>query len=321
MSPEEKKETHQVGLGGIKSLRTYETDVAEALGQNNVTVAKMAIAENAQKATEEIVTQTVATPPSPEKPPMIVKAPEVISNAPIVEHSTSRNTILFFMSVILIAGGSIAGYYFYSKSPLAPAILQIQQKGTYRGILASNTQKKIFLGSLIGKRLEEVLAYEKTQVKLEPGQVIELYFVKGTDSEPFLITPAEFVSLSTTQAPDAIKNSLADRFMFGFHKTDVNLESFVVLKTNFFQNIFTGMLRWEPILFDDMKSWFASQASGGTVFEDKVIKNKDVRLLRNTEGIVTLLYGFLDKETLVIATGEATFLEILDRFEKQTYVR
>lgn len=323
MSPEEKKETHQVGLGGIKSLRTYETDVAEALGQNNVTVAQMAIAENAQKATEEIAAApTPVTPSSPQKPPMIVRAPEVISNAPVVvEHPVSRNTILFFMSVILLAGGGMAGYYFYSKSPLAPAIIQIQQKGVYRGLLSSNTQKKIFLGSLIGKRLEDVLAYEKTQVKLEPGQVIELYFVKGTETEPFLITPAEFISLSTTQAPDAIKNSLADRFMFGFHKTDISVESFMVLKTNFFQNIFTGMLRWEPIMFDDMKSWFASQATGGTTFEDKIIRNKDVRLTRNLEGVVVLVYGFLDKETLAITTSEATFLEILDRFEKQTYVR
>lgn len=319
MSPEEKKETHQVGLGGIKSLRTYETDVAEALGQNNVTVAKIAIAENAQKATD--AAPVVQTTPTTQTPPVVVKVPEVISNAPIVEHPVRKNTILFFLSVILIAGGGMVGFYLYSKSPLAPAAILIPQKGGYRGLLTSNTQKKIFLGSLLGKRLEEVLAYEKTQAKLEPGQVLELYFVKGTEAEPFLITPAEFLNLSTTQSPESIPSSLADRFMLGFHKTDTSLESFIVFKTNFFQNIFTGMLRWEPIVFDDLKSWFTSQATGGTNFEDKVIKNKDVRLVRNAEGAVALLYGFLDKETLVIATSEATFLEVLDRFEKQTYVR
>lgn len=338
MSPEEKKETHQVAPGGIKSLRTYESDVAEALGQNNVTVARIAIAEN-QKQTTNIPTQqapqstTTPTPEQPKEPqaiplvkpvepPMTVRPPEIIRNStPEEPHHFNKNILMFFVGVLFISAGIFGGYYFYTKSPLAPAPQTATPRGGYRGILTSNTQKKVFLGSLIGKRLEEVLAFEKTQAKLAPGQVLEVYFVKGTEGEPYLITPEEFISLSTTQSPESVRTSLGERFMFGFHETTQGTEPFIVLKSKFFQNTFTGMLKWEPIMFDDMKSWFATNVQGGTVFEDKIVKNKDVRVLKNGNGTIVLLYSFLDRENLVITTNEATFLEILDRFEKQTYVR
>lgn len=338
-----KKELNQVGVGGIKSLRTYQSDIAEALGKNNTTVAQMAIAENARKANNEapIVKELVKEPvplikkpvleatiqvESPvEKPqpiPVVRKPLEVISNAPELVHNGTRGVLLTFLSLILVAGGIFGGLYFYSKSPLANISgTQVVPNGTYRGLLASNIQKKVILGTLIEKRIEDVLAYERTQVKLEPNQVLELYFIKGSGDESFLITSEEFLSLSTNRSPETIRRSLLDKFMFGFHRNSTSIEPYVVLKTEFFQNTFTGMLKWEPEIQEDTKVWLSGKDVAAQTFEDKVLKNKDIRVLKDGSGTPLILYGFLDKETLVITTNEETFLEILDRFEKQTYVR
>lgn len=326
-----KKELNQIGVGGIKSLRTYQSDIAEALGKNNVTVASIAIAENARKANNEapifkdpaqksVVPLTDKQTAEPIRP--IKKAPEVISNAPEPTQSRTKGILLTFLSLILVAGGIFGGLYFYSKSPFANISgSQVFPNGTYRGLLASNVQKKVVLGTLIEKRLEEVLAYERTQVKLEPDQIQELYFIKGIDDDSFLISAEEFLSLSTTRSPETIRRSLLDKFMFGFHRNSTSIEPYLVLKTEFFQNTFTGMLKWEPEIQEDTKLWLSDKDVAAETFVDKVLKNKDIRILTDTTGTSLILYGFLDKETLVITTNEETFLEILDRFEKQTYVR
>lgn len=328
-----KKELNQVGVGGIKSLRTFQSDVAEALGKNTTTVAKMAIAENVRKAEGEVkafqaAQASQAAPqaqPAQTPPPMTIRPPEVITNgpAPVERSGGGKKIILTLLSIILLSGGIFGGLYFYSKSPLANLKLpDAPTKTGYRGLLASNTQKKVVLGTLVDKRLEEVLAYEKTAAKLEQDQVSELYFTKGPESQPTLITAEEFINLSTSRSPETVRRSLLTRFMFGFHKTAETIEPYLVLKTEFFQNTFTGMLKWEPDLYTDTKAWLSDkQVIDAKTFEDRIIKNKDVRILRDTSGNIAIIYGFLDRETLLITTNEATFLEIVDRFEKQTYVR
>lgn len=49
-------------------------------------------------------------------------------------------------------------------------------------------------------------------------------------------------------------------------------------------------------------------------FTDAVIRNKDVRVLKNSEGKIALLYSFLDPSTILITTNEYTFIEILTRY-------
>ena len=56
-------------------------------------------------------------------------------------------------------------------------------------------------------------------------------------------------------------------------------------------------------------------------FEDRIIRNKDVRVMKDSAGNIVLLYGFLDQKNLVITTNEQTFQEILNRFFASHIVR
>lgn len=56
-------------------------------------------------------------------------------------------------------------------------------------------------------------------------------------------------------------------------------------------------------------------------FSDTIIRNKDVRVMKDRAGNTLLLYTFIDKGNLLITTNEQTFREVIDRFEKQTYER
>lgn len=128
------------------------------------------------------------------------------------------------------------------------------------------------------------------------------------------------MNLSTSNAPESVRRSLKNVFMFGFHNINQKIEPFLVLKTDFFQNTFSGMLKWEPYIWNDLQKWGVEGEVSGN-FIDKIIKNKDTRILQDQNGNIKIIYSFLDKETMLLTTNEATFLEILDQFEKQTYIR
>jgi hypothetical protein len=56
-------------------------------------------------------------------------------------------------------------------------------------------------------------------------------------------------------------------------------------------------------------------------FEDKIIKNKDVREFITVDGKALFLYSFIDNERLVITSNEETLAEIITRLENGSYVR
>ena len=56
-------------------------------------------------------------------------------------------------------------------------------------------------------------------------------------------------------------------------------------------------------------------------FQDKIVRNKDVREFIATTGTTVFLYSFIDNNHTVITTNEATLAEILTRLERQAYIR
>lgn len=56
-------------------------------------------------------------------------------------------------------------------------------------------------------------------------------------------------------------------------------------------------------------------------FEDRIVKNKDVRAFRTDNGQILFLYSFIDNTKLVISDKESTLAEILSRLEKQSFIR
>lgn len=54
-------------------------------------------------------------------------------------------------------------------------------------------------------------------------------------------------------------------------------------------------------------------------FDDAIIVNKDVRVLRDPEGKIALVYGFYDKQTIVITTDENTFKEVVTRLSSRRF--
>ena len=108
--------------------------------------------------------------------------------------------------------------------------------------------------------------------------------------------------------------ALSDIFMFGFHEANGN-QPYLILKTTDFKQSFSGMLAWEPYMRQDLSPLFLTGTATTSVegFRDRIIRNKDTRLLLAPDGSIALLYSLIDQETILITSNEQTFAEILNR--------
>jgi hypothetical protein len=328
----------------LQRLRTYESDVANALSHKHTSVASIAIAENTKK--EEAANTQIQTPEN--------ESPQQQSRSAPKTHSVFK--VLLVILIILFIGGGIGGaYYLYSKSPLAPSPqTTIPEPITNTsGVVTINTEAII---DIRGLDLTSVRARIATEVEKShsPGNIHELIFVN--DGTP--VTEVEMLTLMQIDAPDILKRSLTNPWMFGIYTNERGEKDvFVAATTNFFQNTFAGMLQWENIMADDLKLYISSargivnappasspisvssttsgiptpvQPATSSIdpyftlrgqFEDRIIMNKDVRVFRTTDRNILFLYSFINNSTLVFTTKEQTLVEILNRLEKQAFLR
>jgi hypothetical protein len=150
-----------------------------------------------------------------------------------------------------------------------------------------------------------------------------------------------------------LRNINAQQSMAGIVNIDGTPSPFFILSVDSYPDTFAGMLSWEATMPSDMSGLFppyeaaisptvatttpavATTTPKTTVktktktkvatstppappapvpaFYDEVVSNHDVRVYRDSQGRSVLIYGYWDKNTLVIARDPASFTEILRR--------
>lgn len=301
---------------GQKPIRTYESDVAEALAKQQATLATMAIAESQKKTGSETISN---------KPPSQI----------------GKKIFVSLLSIIFVAAGTAGAYYLYLQSPLVPdpravPVIKIQS------LVTPDIHQTLKFGNINRESLISTINSEFNKYSLEPGAILELIPGQEIGSTTVRMTGSQFIETTGLRMPDILKRSLTDQWMLGVYSgTDLSMTQnfpFILFKTDFFQNAFAGMLRYEPDMIDDLsrildyedKARIEDNISTTSIasffgirgnFEDRVILNRDVREFISERGELLFLYTFIDKDTLLITTSEVVIPAIIERIEKQTYVR
>lgn len=133
-------------------------------------------------------------------------------------------------------------------------------------------------------------------------------------------TTQEFLRSIGAHAPDELLRALDTEFFFGFHTVDENAPLFVI-PVSAYERAFAGMLEWENSMNADLSPIFTTlpaliQEDGllkKRPFEDLVMRNYDVRALKDDSGEIQLYYSFPTRELLIIAESPYSFTEILSR--------
>lgn len=179
-------------------------------------------------------------------------------------------------------------------------------------IAVETVRGRAFMGLLSARGIE-------LELPLNAVASLELT-VPSALGEPETITTQEWFKKAETGAPPALIRALHPAFMLGIHAFEKN-QPFLVFKTSFYENAFAGMLEWETSMSRDLAPLFgnaltvAATSSGvsDSPFKDRLIQNKDTRVLVDLNGEIRLIYSFIDRQTLVITTNRDTLLELVSR--------
>ena len=133
----------------------------------------------------------------------------------------------------------------------------------------------------------------------------------------------EFMAALGAHASDELFRALGDDFFLGIHAADKSAPV-IAISVISHARAFAAMLSWEAALNDDLAPLFTAvpvlrQDENGLpvrrTYEDLVMRNYDVRALKDDAGEIQLYYSFPTQNVLIIAESPYSFPEILSRLQ------
>jgi|CXWL01.1.fsa_nt_gi hypothetical protein len=225
-------------------------------------------------------------------------------------------------------------YQFVTKQPIIPTQTVIPS------LIFADARAKI---TGAGRTLQKALV-DLNNTSLAEGNVLVAYVAYSTTTEDGTVVeePANggaLISALGLPAPEIVLRNILPESTVGIVRAGGESHPFFILRVSSFERTFAGMLSWEKSLTDDLALLYPPRASPvapapvattttststPTVtnqiiarffprFSDKVVANRDVRIFTDEQGASVLLYGYRDKETLIIARDEAAFEVLLER--------
>jgi hypothetical protein len=273
---------------GPSRLHTYSSDTAEEIKETNASPFSVLAAEHDARPL----------------PPV----------APVKK--TSRGPLLVILGVLLLlvgGGGITAAYWFMSKSAIPTTI-------STQGILTPDSTTQL---SGSGPSLMRAFAAE-TQKPLPPDAVELVYASTATTSaDGTMLTPSmggNFIAQLSLAAPSILLRNIDPSSVAGVVHAGSETRPFFLLKVVSYDRTFSGMLTWESTMRQDLVSLYplnqinpSLAPSSDNQFSDEVVASHDTRVLRDSTGTTLLIYGYVDKQTLIIARNEAAFSLLVSR--------
>jgi hypothetical protein len=281
----------------LKTVRTYMSDMADTVRANEISVIKVALAEQNKKAREELYRKAEGTP---------------------------VNKIFWFIGgIILIAGALYGSTFLINKKDKINIPVKIVKE---EAMISYDEVSTIILGDS-NKLLDKIKNVIKEKSSIDNNSSIKyILILKEVSDVKQKIEPKELFSNLKFTAPSALVRSLSNNYMVGTYTKNsssdsepMNQKLFIILQSNDYEFTYAGMLDWEKTLAGDMIDLFELNTTdtknklNERIWKDLIINNKDSRVLYNEENKPILYYIFADQNNLIIADNQDTIKEILSK--------
>ncbi len=301
--------------GAEAPIRTFQADIADAIKNDNVSMIKVALAEKKRQETRG-------------------KFDTVIE--------TKKNDNIFYIAsigVAIFAVMAFIAFVFFGTKEETDVFVpgNTSQK---ESIIYSEFSTVIDTQNRDSNDLDRLVARIKEE-SFDLGNIKEIVLTTGTGTSTRKLATEDFFKFMGTRASDSLIRSLDSNFYFGTYAFSRPYDTFFIFKVNSYDSAFAGMLQWENSLDVDLggiliskKVLVPSQGTTSTstasstpatakrrMFVDKVMQNKDSRVLIDEKGSVLMLYTFIDKKTLIIASGDKSLKELLFRLTTGRIIR
>lgn len=238
-------------------------------------------------------------------------------------HVQKKSTGIFFtVGLLLLLGfAALGGVYVVTQSKAAP--LPAQQTDS---LVFAESSIALPLDGLETKALRDQLGVARSALRSSLGSITRFVPTVTTGDDAITTRPvtlSEFMTALGAQPPADLVRALSDTFFLGVHTIDINAPVLVIPVTSY-DHAFAGMLGWESHMNADLSPLFTplsalTQGLDGLptarTFTDVVMRNYDVRALKDYSGSIRLFYSFPTRNILIIAESPYTFPEILTRLQ------
>ena len=280
----------------VRPIRTLQDDMAQAVGTQKESAISISVKQMVKKQKTEVKQEKVKTHKKSNK--------------------TAYRTALTFLSLFFVIAGSVViGYFWWQSRPV------IEQRIIIDTLVIADEE---ILQSIEGMSRESFITFVKdeTNISKPDGTITNLKLTEITFGIEKTAKPNSFLRLMNTRTPSALSRSMSGNMMFGFIQLQEVSAPFWIVEIETFENVFGATLDWETLLQDDLGLLFSNvEPAIDPVFRDVISKNRDTRILYNDLGEEVMLHSFLDKNTLVITTGEQAFKELLPIFISSKQIR
>jgi hypothetical protein len=292
----------------LPNVRTYASDAAQALRNQQATQATIAIAEAEKNHQGRVEIRTASRP------------------------NRHRGLNISLILILIAATAGLLGYVWF----IAPQPGPLADFTPPREVITADSESKIDVSTLRDAALQSELTKSINKVDLSPKSVQTIYLTQGSGSLTHAITAADFLRLIDADTPATLVRTFDDRYAFGVQNIAGHNEPFLVFTINSFDTAFAGMLDWESTMEDDLsfllntspvaQNFNQSTTTDGfnhSDFRDAVIQNHDVRFLPAPGDVaaggdgVRLLYAFPNRNTLIITTSNTGFEHLLEHLNRQ----
>lgn len=166
--------------------------------------------------------------------------------------------LLALVGVGVLGGGAI---YFINKRAAQTPVEKLE----IPSIIFVETAKELSITGRTPDSLTQAISTEVANAKPRLDTILNVYFTKliggAPESISVRVSAQEFFTALASAIPDTLLRSLNQEFMFGIHAFNGN-EPFILLKTNFFENSFAGMLKWEERMAREILPLFGTSVEG-----------------------------------------------------------
>jgi hypothetical protein len=275
----------------VKVLRTYTSDMVDAIRTNEISVIKIALAEKEKRDQDALFKKA--------------------------EGTGFSKTLLIIGGVILIAAAIVGSYFLIQKKKVKdtrkPTITSIETFISY--------DTKSYIDTTKITSVTDLSSAIKKEPTPDKGQVRALFLTSTINTIPEMLTSKNFLSLINTTAPGALTRSLTDKYLLGnYSNGNSNITPmFMILETTDYNQSYASMLVWEKTLLKDLFVLFNINIPDpqSPLFEDSwkdiIVNNKDTRVLYNENGEGILYYTFVNKNDLVITNNIDVLKEVIGR--------
>lgn len=220
--------------------------------------------------------------------------------------------------LFLLGAGALGGVYLVLQERAAPVATQ-----SYQLLFAEQTVPFSITGLAAGDVKREIASARGTGT-FTLGSILQIIPTETVSGDTEAQTPAAFATFLEAigaRAPEELPRALGIDYFFGFHAVDENAPVIVATVTSY-ERAFAAMLDWEESMNGDLAPIFTPVSmqkigSDGILterkFEDSVIRNYDVRALKDGSGQIQLYYSFPTRNLLIIAESPYSFAELLSR--------